>query len=62
MRLVPMSPESSSILKAYLKSNKIDRGMVEEPLFVNRSGNKLTRPGVTYILQKYVSLCQGEKS
>lgn len=58
MRLVPMSPESSSILKAYLNSNKIDRSIVEEPLFVNRSGNKLTRPGVTYILQKYVSLAR----
>jgi len=32
--------------------------MAEQPLFINRSGNKLTRPGITYILKKYVSLAR----
>lgn len=62
MRLVPVSPETSNIMKAYLKSNKIERSIVGQPLFVNRSGDKLTRPGVTYILQKYVALAKEKNS
>lgn len=58
MRLVPISPETANIIAAYLKSNKIDRKNVEQPLFVNRSKSKLTRPGVTYILKKYVNLAK----
>jgi len=60
MRLVPISPETANIITAYLKSNKIDSKNTEQPLFVNRSMNKLTRPGVTYILKKYVSLAKAK--
>jgi len=58
MRLVPISPETANIITAYLKSNKIDRNNAEQPLFVNRSRSKLTRPGITYILKKYVNLAK----
>lgn len=58
MRLIPVSPEAGNILKAYLKSNKIDMGQTESPLFFNRSHNHLTRPGVTYILRKYVKMAK----
>lgn len=53
MRLIPISPETGSIIKAYLKSNRIDMAQADDPMFYNRSGNRLSRPGITYILQKY---------
>lgn len=58
MRLVPISPETANIITAYLKSNKVDRKNSDQPLFVNRSMCKLTRPGITYILKKYVNLAK----
>lgn len=58
MRLVPISPETANIIVAYLKSNKIDRKNAQQPLFINRSMKKLTRPGITYILKKYVNLAK----
>lgn len=58
MRLIPVSPEAGNILKAYLKSNCIDMNQTVSPLFFNRSNNRLTRPGVTYILQKYVAMAR----
>lgn len=53
MRLIPISPETGNIIKAYLKSNRIDMEQADAPMFYNRSGNRLSRPGITYILQKY---------
>ncbi len=58
MRLVPISLETANIIIAYLKSNKIDRNNAGQPLFVNRSRTKLTRPGIVYILKKYVNLAK----
>jgi len=58
MRLIPVSPEAGNILKAYLKSNCIDMNQTVSPLFFNRSNNRLTRPGLTYILQKYVAMAR----
>ena len=60
MRLLPISPETANIITAYLKSNKIDSNNPVQPLFVNRSKMKLTRPGVTYILKKYVDLARAK--
>lgn len=60
MRLIPISPETANIITAYQKSNKIDRNIAIQPLFVNRSKMKLTRPGVTYILKKYVNLARAK--
>ena len=60
MRLVPISPETANIVTAYLKSNKIDSNNAEQPLFMNRSMNKLTRPGITYILKKYVNIAKAK--
>ena len=53
IRLIPILPETAKILKLYIKSRHL-----EEPgqtLFANRSGLKLSRVGVGYILDKYVS-------
>lgn len=53
-RIIPVMDSMTKLLKQYLKEFEL---MVPEkrelPLFLNRSGEKLTRKGVTYILQKY---------
>lgn len=54
LRDVPILPKTTEMLKSYmhehhlLKTEKYD-----EPLFFNRIGQRLTRAGVAYILQKY---------
>jgi len=58
MRLVPISTETTEIIKAYYKSNKIDSSKVYRYLFVNKKGEALTRPGINYILNKYVQLAR----
>jgi len=53
-RIIPIMDPMTKLLKQYLTEFGL---MLPEksglPLFSNRSGNKLTRKGVTYILQKY---------
>lgn len=53
-RIIPIMDSMAKLLKQYLKEFNL---MLPEksglPLFLNRSGEKLTRKGVTYILQKY---------
>jgi len=58
MRYIPVSPETSTVLKAYFKSNKIDTSQREKYVFVNKNGTRLTRPGINYILNKYVNLAR----
>lgn len=55
MRLIPVSAETAAIIKAYYKSNKIDCSKGDNYLFANKNGDSLTRPGVNYILDKYVT-------
>ena len=58
-RIIPIMDSMARLLKQYLKEFEL---MCPEksglPLFLNRSGGKLTRKGVTYILQKYFSQAQ----
>lgn len=54
MRLVPVSAETAGIIKAYYKSNRIDCSKRDRHLFANKKGEPLTRPGINYILDKYV--------
>jgi len=55
-RLVPIMAPTENLLRRYLdehdKNHSVHGGY---PLFVNRAGKKLTRAGVTYILDKYLS-------
>lgn len=54
-RLIPLSKQNASILNSYLKKQKPNQPCAENlPVFTNRQGEKLTRGGVAYILQKYV--------
>jgi site-specific recombinase XerD len=54
-RDVPILPKTSAMLKNYMQENlMLDAGKNNYPLFANRLGQRLTRAGVAYILQKYV--------
>ena len=56
-RIVPLMSETADILKAYLRENNLDTPEKRSlPLFFNHQGTKLTRAGVTYILQKYCDI------
>lgn len=61
-RVVPLMGESVNAVKQYLKdwgltvSNKANN-----PFFFNARGSKLTRSGITHILNIYVELCRREK-
>lgn len=54
-RIVPMMEAQVRILESYMEKNGLLRPENREHyLFVNRQGEKLTRAGINYILQKYV--------
>jgi site-specific recombinase XerD len=55
-RIVPLMPDAAKIIETYLDSIKKSGNSQElsMPLFVNRKGEKLSRSGVTYIINKYV--------
>ena len=58
-RDVPLLAEPAKILKNYLtEESRYRRCDTTAPLFCNRSRSPLTRGGVYYIVQKYVSLAQ----
>ena len=58
-RDVPLLAEPAKILKNYLaEESRYRRCDTTAPLFCNRSRDPLTRGGVYYIVQKYVSLAQ----
>ncbi len=55
VRIVPIMKQTAEILRKYLKQwNLNPKTQPDKPLFVNHKGNRLTRPGLTYILQKYM--------
>lgn len=55
MRELPLSAPNADILRKYVQERKLDRpDRIDEPLFTNRQGRKLTRGGISYILAKYV--------
>lgn len=55
VRQVPLSPNTKSLLKQYVDEAFGDvAGAADQTLFYNRMRSKLTRAGITYILNKYV--------
>ena len=55
VRIVPLMDSTVNLLRNYLHENNLSLPeKFEYPLFRNHQGNKLTRVGVSYILQKYV--------
>lgn len=58
-RLVPIDAVAASIIRNYIR--RFNRCNDYEPLFVNRKGEKLTRAGIQYIVDKYVSMAHEQK-
>lgn len=55
-RSVPIMPNTVKLLKKYVTENQLDvRSSPDSPLFSNQKGMKLSRSGINYIVQKYVS-------
>lgn len=56
-RLVPLEQEVIQLLEGFLKAEKNKRVFynIDDPIFLNRSYNKLTRQGIGYIVKKYAS-------
>ena len=53
-RQVPLMAQTAVMLRDYLRANKLTTPqMLDHPLFFNNRGTRFTRPGITYILQKY---------
>lgn len=57
-RLVPVNGEASRILKHYIQVWNITSP--DEPVFTNRKGEKLTRAGIQYIIDKYITTVREE--
>ena len=56
VRIVPLMTPTAKVLEKYLDVWRLSpKTTPDAPLFVNHQGNRLTRPGVTYILKKYMS-------
>jgi len=53
-RIVPISSATADIVRAYYKSNKINLTKPQDIVFTNNRGDALTRPGINYILNKYI--------
>lgn len=54
-RIIPIMPQTLAVINAYISDCKRKMGAIySQPLFFNKSGEKLTRAGIAYILEKYV--------
>ena len=59
IRAVPIMKQTAELLKGYLAENRIDpRSNPDMPLFWNAQRHKLTRSGITYIVQKYADMAR----
>lgn len=60
-RIVPLLDEQIAILRRYMEENNLfENHRLKQPLFFNVRCEKLTRAGVTYILNTYVELARKE--
>lgn len=59
IRTVPIMKQTAELLHKYLAENHVDtRNNPDLPLFCNAHRNKMTRSGVTYIVQKYADMAR----
>lgn len=58
-RCVPLMDKTRDILQEYMKRNHLmDNGKQQAPLFHNSRYQSFTRPGITYILNKYFNMAK----
>lgn len=54
-RCVPIMDKTRNLLENYIKENRLlENGNQHHPLFYNSRRHPFTRPGITYILEKYL--------
>lgn len=59
IRRVPLMKNTVALLQAYLSGSGLDKQWKSQyPLFVNNQHKKLTKEGVAYILNKYVTMAR----
>jgi len=58
-RLCPLLPKTARIVGCFL-AEQVPRLEDSAPLFMNRSGQKLSRHGVRYLMRKYVAIAQAK--
>jgi integrase/recombinase XerD len=58
-RIIPVMPQTISILKAYINDYSLFNDTnFSSPLFFNKKKEKLTRAGLSYVLNKYIVVAQ----
>ncbi|MEN6313462.1 MAG: site-specific integrase [Clostridiaceae bacterium] len=58
IRYVPIMSKTAELLRKYIAENYLNKPeRLDNPLFVNRQKQKLTRAGIAYILKKYADRC-----
>ena len=63
MRIVPLMSDTVTLLDDYLREHRLqDNARLDEPLFVNRYGHRLTRSGVRYLIAKYTEQARQQRS
>lgn len=59
IRTVPLIKRAAGFVQRYISEEEKFRSCgKEDPLFCNRSGRKLTRAGIAYILEKYANMAR----
>ena len=59
IRRVPLMKNTVALLQSYLSGNGLDKQWKNQyPLFINNQKQKLTKEGVAYILNKYVTMAR----
>jgi site-specific recombinase XerD len=60
-RIIPIMEPTARLIKSYLQRVHKEAKDSTFPLFYNRAGNKLTRAGIAYILNKYVEILRNTR-
>jgi integrase/recombinase XerD len=62
-RQAPIMSNTEALLKQYMdEAFPVQDGMQDQPLFFNQQHRKMTRAGISYILDKYVTLAREKSS
>lgn len=63
VRIVPLMDKQVEILKNYMIENKLNEPYANQyPLFHNNRNGKLSRAGISYILDKYIKMAKNQNS
>ena len=58
-RIIPLMPQTVNIIKSYMADNNLLKdSSISIPLLFNKNKEKLTRAGISYVLNKYVELAR----